>query len=404
MKIVGENIMVKGLTVIAEPKTFMTLTKKGPSLVEQFKAVEEMPLTQKNMIIRGLSGDIDLSKPEVIEAYKKAMELVTQGKWQEGINSLKQFLPNRAATKDTSLGVAVMAEGWEKPVIFPKKEGFKWIGWADEPANVSTEELWQAAYGEVPAARLGAVGNSNIKPEQVQGGCAMSRKELSQKYEDAIQDFYRPIISFLEDAGAKSEDIGFAFAHSDCGVDKAARSIVEEHGLKGFGTTPTEYTQYLRGTEIPPSEEFPNGAILADFPFPTVLTRNLSQIVDYASIYGKMVGKEQPLGIFGGGTHAFVHDTGTALVGKDGSRYVPVDLMKDRFGIVIPAKNDTGEVINASRNILDRINSNPHEQYKYAFKNFLPSTQSKQDLQHDGQQSIATIAYTELAKAGKIGK
>ena len=89
-------------------------------------------------------------------------------------------------------------------------------------------------------------------------GSSLSKKELSQKYEDAIVDFYAPIVNYLKENGAKTSDIGFAFAHSDCGVDKAARQIVEQHNLKGFATTPTEYTQYLRGTEIPPSEEFPN--------------------------------------------------------------------------------------------------------------------------------------------------
>lgn len=396
--------MVKGLSSVFEPKTFKNIVKTGESLSKKTENLKNVPITQKNILMRSMSEDLDPTKPEITEAYKTALNMIEDGKLEEGLAFIKPFKPNEAAISETSLGTAVMAKGWSKPVIFPKEGEFKFVGWADKPSEISTQDLWQGAYGYVPATRMGAVGNSNIKPEQVKGGCAMTKAELSKKYEDSIQDFYRPIITYLKDNGAKSEDIGFAFAHSDCGVDKAARAIVEEHGLKGFATTPTEYTQYLRGKEIPASEEFPNGAILADFPFPTVLTRNVGQIVDYAHTYGKMVGKDNPMGIFGGGKHAFVHDTGTALLGKEGSRWIPVDIMKDAHGIEIPAKNSDEEIINASRNILDNINSNPHEQYKYAFENYLPNTMSKQDLTHDGQKSIATIAYTELAKAGKIGK
>ena len=395
--------MVKGITMIYEPNTFRNIVKTGECLSRRAENLRNMPITQKNILMRSMSEDLDPAKPEITEAYKKALTMIEDGKLDEGLEIIKPFKPNEAAISQTSLGTAVMAKGWSKPVIFPKEGDFKFVGWVDRPAEVSTQNLWESAIGYTPAARMGAVGNSNIKPEQVRGGCSMTKAELSKKYEDAVQDFYRPVINYLKDNGAKSEDIGFAFAHSDCGVDKAARAIVEEHGLKGFGTTPTEYTQYLRGKEIPASEEFPNGAILADFPFPTVLTRNVSQIRDYAKTYGKMVGKDNSIGIFCGGKHAFEHDTGTALLSKDGSRWVPVDIMKDRFGIEIPAQNSDGDVINASRNILDNINSNPHEQYKYAFNYYLPNTKSKQDLAHDGQKSIATIAYTQLKNAGKIG-
>ena len=298
-----------------------------------------------------------------------------------------------------------MAKGWSKPVVFPKEGAFKWLGWADDAKAVTTEQIWEDGYGEKPALILGAVGNSNIKPEQVKGGCSLSKKELSKKYEDSIVEFYRPIIKYLQEMGASTEDIGFAFAHSDCGVDKAARQITTEHKLKGLATTPTEYTQYVKGTECPPCEEFPNGFVLADFPFPTILTRNVGQINDYATIYSKMVGKDNPIGIFGGGEHAFIHDTREALISKDGSRWVPVDIMKDLHGIVIPATNEFGAVTNAARKILDTVNGSPYEQYKYAFDAFLPSSKTKEDIkQYDPQMALTAIAYSNLARAGKIGK
>lgn len=51
------------------------------------------------------------------------------------------------------------------------------------------------------------------------------------------------------------------------------------------------------------------------------------------------------------------------------------------------------------------LSANPYEQYKYAFKNYLPESKLKNDLaQYDPQAAVATIAYTNLAKAGKIDK
>ena len=115
-----------------------------------------------------------------------------------------------------------------------------------------------------------------------------------------------------------------------------------------------------------------------------------------------MVGKENPMGIFNGRQHAFVHDTGNAMLSKGGARWIPCDIMKEH-GFDIPARNSDDEVINASRQILEEINPHPYDQYLYAFKQYLPNTMSKQDLTNDAQKSIATIAYTQLKNAGKIG-
>ena len=180
---------------------------------------------------------------------------------------------------------------------------------------------------------------------------------------------------------------------------------VEKHNLKGFGVTPTEYTHYLRGKEMPANKEFPDGFILADFPFPTILTRNISQIEDYANVYGKMVGKGNPLGVFGGGEHAFTRDAREALIGGGGANSIPVDIMRDKFGVIIPATNDKGSITNAARDMLERVNGNPYEQYRFAFNNFLPNSRLKEDIaQYDPQAAIATAAYAKLAQAGKLGK
>lgn len=393
------------ISVGSDSRLFEQISNNAPQMSKEIRTLKNIGLTQKDVLIRTIAQNIDPKNPKLIEAFDEMFKKLMQGKFAEAMEGIKPFLPNTAAMKETSLGTAVMAEGWSKPVVFPNKGAFKWIGWADSPKEITTGQLWESAYGQKPSLILGSVGNSNIKPDQVKGGCAMTKQELSKKYEDAIVEFYTPIIKYLKENGAKTEDIGAAFAHSDCGVDKAAREVVEKHGLKGFATTPTEYTQYIRGKEMPPSEEFPNGFILADFPYPTVLTRNVGQIEDYAQVYGKMVGEENPLGIFGGGEHAFARDAREAVVGEGKSKAIPVDIMKDKFGVVIPATNEKGTVTNAARDMLERVNGSPYEQYKYAFKHFLPDGELKSDIaQYDPQMAMTTVAYSQLAKAGKIGK
>ena len=398
--------MIGPISRTTETALFDRLQGKAPEIKQGLEHLRNIGLEQKDLLLSKIATHSQSGNVEFIEASKRMYDKLLSGaSFSEAVAEVKPFLPNDAAIKQTSLGTAVMAEGWSKPVVFPAVENFKFLGWADRPQEITTKELWESAYGKQPSLILGAVGNSNIKPEQIKGGSSLTKKELSAQYESAIQDFYTPIIDYLKEQGAKTEDIGFAFAHSDCGVDKAARNIVEQHKLKGFGVTPHTYTQYLRGKEMPANEEFPNGFILADFPFPTILTRNISQIEDYASIYGKMVGKGNPLGVFGGGEHAFARDAREALIGQGGANSIPVDIMRDKFGIVIPATNEKGVVTNAARDMLERVNGNPYEQYRFAFNNFLPSSRLKEDIaQYDPQAAMATAAYAKLAQAGKIGK
>ncbi len=398
--------MIKPINLTSEPILFNNLTHNSPKICQEIQNIKNIGLSQKNILIKTLAENMDTSRPEVMEAFKTALELLSQGKFQKAIEGLKELLPNEAAMKEFHNSFAIMAKGWEKPILFPKVSGFKWLGWADRPQELTTKGLWEAAYGEQPGVVFGAVGNSNIKPEQVRGGCALSKKELSAQYEASIKEFFAPIFKYFKELGVKSEDMGFAFAHSDCGVDKAAREIVEAHNLRGIATTPTEYTQYLRTSEdIIPNifSDFPNGAIIADCPYPTVLTRNVGQIEDYADVYSRLVGKNNPIGIFGGGEHAFVHDTREALIGRQGSQWVPVDIMHDKHGITIPATNDDGVVTNAARNILEKVNGSPYEKYRYAFENYLPSSALKEDIaQYDPQMAITTIAHANLTKSGKI--
>lgn len=398
--------MINPIVRVQEPKLFNRLVGNTQEIDERAKSLKGISIDQKDILLRTIAEHTKTGNEEFIEASKRMYDKLLSGaSFSEAVAEVKPFLPNTAAIKETSLGTAIMAEGWSKPVVFPKEKDFKLLGWADRPQDTTTEQLWEGAYGKTPSLIMGAVGNSNIKPEQVKGGCSLTKKELSAQYEGAIKDFYEPIIKYLKEQGANEEDIGFAFAHSDCGVDKAARDVVESHKLKGFAVTPTAYTQYLRGKEMPASEEFPNGFILADFPFPTVLTRNLSQIEDYANVYGKMVGKENPLGVFGGGEHAFTRDAREALIGQGSANSIPVDIMKDKYGVVIPATNDKGTVTNAARDMLERVNGNPYEQYRFAFNYFLPNSKIKEDIaQYEPQAAVATAAYAKLAQAGKIGK
>lgn len=401
--------MIKPINVAQETQLFHRLSHY--SRLPNYQNLKNIGLEQKDLLIRTIAENMDTSRPELMEAFKTTLELLSQGKFQKAVEGLKELLPNDAAMREFPEGIAIMAKGWGKPIIFPQKGAFKWLGWADKPQELTTKGLWESAYGEQPGVIFGAVGNSNIKPEQVRGGCALSKKELSAQYEASIKEFFAPIFKYFKELGVKSEDMGFAFAHSDCGVDKAAREIVEAHNLRGIATTPTEYTQYIRATEgsIPAdkpcyfSADFPSGVYIADFPYPTVLTRNVGQIEDYADVYSKLVGKDNPIGIFGGGEHAFVHDTREALIGRNGSQWVPVDIMRDKHGITIPATNEDGIVTNAARNILEKVNGSPYEKYRYAFENYLPSSAIKEDIaQYDPQMAITTIAHANLTKNGKI--
>lgn len=392
--------MIKPIMSGAENQLFNRLTTN--TNLSNLKNLKHIGFEQKDLLIRTLAENMDTSRPELIEAFKTTLELLAQGKFQKAVSGLKELLPNDAAMREFPEGIAIMAKGWEKPIIFPQIGNFKWLGWADKPQELTTNGLWKAAYGEEPGVIFGAVGNSNIKPEQVLGGCGLSKKELSAQYEQSIKDFFAPIFNYFKELGVKSEDIGFAFAHSDCGVDKAAREVVEAHNLRGIATTPTEYTQYLRPSGDETSILGKSG-IIADFPYPTILTRNVSQIEDYADVYSKLVGKGNPIGIFGGGEHAFVHDTREAVIGRNGAAWVPVDIMKDKHGITIPATNDDGVVTNAARNILEKVNGSPYEKYRYAFENYLPSSTIKEDIaQYDPQMAITTIAHANLTKNGKI--
>ena len=397
-----------------EDERFAEIKNNAEEIKKEIENIENLPLSQQELLLTTFTRDLDFSNPAVLKAYNKYRSDIKNGvPYKESIIDLKNFIPNKAVTKQTSLGLAVIAEGWDKPIIFPQVDGFKWIGFVDEPEKVTTDDLWGAGYGYTPKVKLGAVGYSNVKPEEIKGGCSKTKKELSSDYVRGIENFYQPVFNYLKENGIDLNKVGFAFAHSYCGVDEAARNIVEKNNLLGYGVTPTKYTQYIKGTEYPPNEEFPNGYTVADFPFATVLTRHpLSQIEDYADIYGKMVGKENALGVFGGREHAFLHDIRQALVGNGGAIAVPFDIMKEMYGYEIPGtmKVNVGTdkekevVTNASRYMLDRIDGNPNEQFKYAFKYFLPNTTSKQDLTFDAQKSIATIAYTKAQQQGLIDK
>ena len=398
------NCSFKSLNNKSDVATFNSLAKIQPTRQEEKIALRNVGSDQKDIFVRTFSDNIGKNDSTSDLICKKILELFSGGDLNEIVSSLKILLPDDSAMKKTSVGTAIISKDWKKPVVFPTVGDFRWLGWADTPSKLSTDEIWSSAYGEKPATIVGAVGNSNIKPEQVRGGCSMSKSELSSLYEETVEEFWEPIFEyFIYDLGATGEDIGFAFAHSDSGVDKASRETAWAYELKSVATTPTKYTKYVRGVECPPTEEFPNGYILADFPFPTVLTRNINQIEDYVNLYGKLVGKDNPLAVFGGGEHAFSKDIKESLVGYGGSYTIPVDILKDRHGIVIDSVDENGKTLNAARKAIERINGNPYEQFKYAARNWLPSSSRKEDImQYDPQMAIATIMYTNLAKQGKV--
>ncbi len=396
--------MISGVNTKLDTKNFDRILKHSEQLKEHVDFIGGMGLDQKTKLQEFFSR-AQMKTMADLAKFQNAQTLMRKNNpedyWQ-GVKILNTLIPEQASAINTSKGVAIMAEGWDKPIVFPKDKGFKWLGWADDPKSIDTKAIWTEAYGEKPPVILGAVGNSNIKPEQVTNGCTLSKKELSAMYENAIENFYKPIIGYFKELGVSADDIGFAFAHSDCGVDRAARSITENYGLKGIATTPTTYTKYLRGIEKEPDEEFPNGYIEAQFPFPTVLTRGLSEINDYAQTYSRLVGKKNPVLIVGGGEHAFYKDAKAAIFEKDGSLVIPYDIVKEELGYEIPSLSDKGVVTNAARYYMERVNENPYAKYKPIF-NSMPYNPLKEEIkQNDAQMAVCAIMYSQLKGAGKI--
>lgn len=400
-----------------EPALFSYLTGNVKEVAQKMKNLDSIGKTQKSIIERTIAANITSSDPKIADAVNKFMVglcdgVLTKTRFNELVYEFQKVLPHSAAMKRCSQGIAIMAEGWQKPIVFPAKENFN-IGFIDNPEKATTKNMWMGTHGIMPSLITGSVGNSNIKPGQISGKTPMcnisdeilsDKKKLSELYEHGIIEFWTPILDYLQESGFDLSKIGSAYAHSYCGVDKAARDVAEKYNLMSLGVTPTEYTQYVKGTEMPPNEEFPNGYVIADFPHPSLITRDVGQIEKYAEVYGKMVGKGNPLAVFGGGEHAFKRDAKEALIGYGESIAIPVDLMTDRFGVVIPATEtkvdedgtETVTVLNAARDMLERCNGIPYAQFMYSFGN-LPKTSLWNDIkQYPPQAAITTICYQKL--------
>ncbi len=78
------------------------------------------------------------------------------------------------------------------------------------------------------------------------------------------------------------------------------------------------------------------------------------------------------------------------------------------LGIVIPATTVDGQnkvVTNTAQLILDKIDGNPYEKYKYEFEQYLPTNKIKEDIsQYDPQMAMTTHIHGILSKAGLIPK
>lgn len=403
--------MIGPISVKAERELFNYLTKNSEAIAKEVQAIQKMGLTEKDIFIKTIMECATSDDPAIRAAVADVQKgLRGQFDLATAIQKLKSVIPNEAAMmEDADGGKLVMAKGWKMPVLFENVPGFKWLGFADEPTKLTTEGIWTAAHGEKPAVILGGIGNSNIKPEQVLGGCSLSKKELSAQYEQAIVDFFTPIFKYFEEIGVNiKESFGFGLAHSYCGVDKATRDLAETFGIRIVGTTPTEYTQYIKGT--PKALDILDGAeaLVADFPHPTILTRNISQISDYGTTYGKIIGENNPILVANGGGHAWVEDSGKAIIGLDGSTLIPANLVKDKLGYVIPATTGEGKdkvVTNTAQLLLEKVDGNPFERYKFAFEQYLPSSRLKEDIaQYDPQMAMTTHIHGLLSKAGLIPK
>ena len=103
--------MIKPINLTSEPILFNNLTHNSPKISQEIQNIKNIGKTKKNILIKTLAENMDTSRPEVMEAFKTALELLSQGKFQKAIEGLKELLPNEAAMKEFHNSFAIMAKG-----------------------------------------------------------------------------------------------------------------------------------------------------------------------------------------------------------------------------------------------------------------------------------------------------
>ena len=320
----------------------------------------------------------ELLKRGEVTTVENAAALISAGKVNDALNELGKFtLPNGAITEIAD-GTKILAKNWDgSPIehVFERIKGFKNIGLFKKLEESSINEIFQKAFGIKPKTTIGMVGWTNIKPDTIQGGTSLSKADLTKKYEEAITEFYKPIDEyFVKGLGIKPSDRALTSSVSYSGVDKAVMDMGQKNGINTLTVTPFDYSIYGR----------------TQHPFPIVFTDTIPQYVD---IYGKL---SNNIVVTGGRDHAFKFDAGGKWLRQNEGIVIPVDVLKDYKGLIVPATVN-GKIENAAALAYETF-SNPLPKGLVDEFKYLPVDKLKQELTHPAQQALATAMWKQLSR------
>jgi len=326
-------------------------------------------------LTRRLSDLLTKGKDKIVT---DSFGLIQAGKINEAIKMLEKLTPPNGAIETTANGTKILARNWDgTPVehIFNQIDGFKNLGLITKLDDTSAAKVFHDAFGVQPKTTVGMVGWTNIKPDTVSGGTTLTKAELTKKYEEALSEFYSPIDKyFVKGLGINPADRALVSSVSYSGVDKAVMDLGNKNGINTLTITPFDYSIYGRN----------------EHPFPTVFTDTIPQYVD---VYGKL---SKNIVVTGGRDHAFKFDAGGKWLKQTDGRVIPVDVLKDYKGIVVPATIN-GKIENAAAAAYETFESPLPKGLLDAFKS-LPSDSLKQDLTHPAQKALAASMWQDFIK------
>ena len=320
----------------------------------------------------------ELLKRGEVATVKNAASLISAGKVNEALQELsKCSLPNGAIT-EIAEGTKILAKNWDGSPIehtFEHVKGFKNLGLFKELDEASINKIFERAFGVKPKTTVGMVGWTNIKPETIQGGTGLTKADLTKMYEEAIEEFYKPVDDyFINGLGIKPFDRALTSSVSYSGVDKAIMDIGQKNGINTLTITPFDYAIYGR----------------SQHPFPTIFTDTIPQYVD---IYGKL---SNNIVVTGGRDHAFKFDAGGKWLRQNEGIVIPVDVLKDFKGIKIPPTIN-GKIENAAALAYETFSDPLPKGLLEGFKT-LPADSLKQELTHPAQKALVTAMWQQLNK------
>ena len=308
-----------------------------------------------------------------------AVSLLQAGKINEAISEINKNAPANGSIEVLENGTKILARNWDgTPIehIFKNVDGYQNLGLIKSVDSAKKIELFKQAFGIEPKTTVGIVGWTNIKPENVQGGTLLSKAELTRKYEEAIEEFYAPINKYFSSLGVEQKDTALVSSVSYSGVDKAIMDLGQNKSIPTLTVTPFDYSIYGRN----------------EHPFPTIITDTIPQYVD---VYGKMADN---IIVTGGRDHAFKFDAGGKWLKQNEGTVIPVDVLKDYKGIIVPATKN-GKIENAAALAYETF-ADPMP--KGIVKKFeeLPFDSTKTDLAHPAQKALASAMWDNLIQNG----